>query len=751
MNNGTERTQSWPNSVTGLESNLKRFVSLHQYGESMMTPAVRGWLRSAWVIIFLMALVEAVVWFFVSQYFVAESERWVTVYLAPVFFVGIFVLIWVIDVSFITYERLLGIEDTDPNPSNESTDNTGAESGEFRLSSYFHRGKQVRWWFGVAIRLAIVFISIVITAPFLAQTIRSDEIADKYQAMLDKARKAKEAELVVLLDAEILRLQKQREDLSKKLARLDAERDLVIRDSAAPIEAAWKQIEDNHKEYLAEVAGEGSRKPGQGPKAKAAMKARDDARSHWKELVQRKNEKLTRIEQRSSEPSAKLDRIDREKLEKEDQRAKAQAVFKPMDFTTFAEEYDLEVPADTIGTRVRLLAELRAEDLAAFDPKNEYEKWVFHFSSVEGLSQALLGILFLAMLALKLFEPKAVKLYFNDEIQHQWRRYLDGGFDQEPDFVPSTDSHPYNPFGFTHVYLYFRTSQREKEKALIAKIRLEKMEQERHLQEEISLKTEFERKQTYAKKELSIKSEKLDHELKQEKRDIDNKYRELEKQYRAETAAVREEFKRKHQEEKDRSKMEREKERIEVGKLKEETEDLKRNRELREKSRAKFLEILEERKKMTEERTKGVRARNERKELEAKLRYGKEDLERLRAILKARKSEIEKEKERMADVDATLDEIRRKLEGSRDINEIQEEIKEQEKRRDDFAEARKNKSGQSRRIETIAKLKDEHKRLSKLIQKKEKLTQERKDISEKLEKYKAGIEQVEEDIKWFFS
>nr|VFJ45521.1 MAG: hypothetical protein BECKFM1743C_GA0114222_100265 [Candidatus Kentron sp. FM]VFJ49211.1 MAG: hypothetical protein BECKFM1743A_GA0114220_100685 [Candidatus Kentron sp. FM]VFK10024.1 MAG: hypothetical protein BECKFM1743B_GA0114221_101265 [Candidatus Kentron sp. FM] len=840
MNNWSARIQSRFDSVIGLKSNLKRAMSLHQYGDSMMTPAVRAWLGSVWVIIFLMSLIEAVVWFFVSQYFVAESVRWVGVFLAPLFFFGIFVLIWVIDVSFITAERPLGIKGVDNPPPDEFTDDTGAdhatESGDSRLlgrlSGHFHMGEQVRWWFGIAVRLAIVLISIAITAPFLAQTIRSDEIANKYQAMLDEARRDKEAELVELQDAEIARLRKRREELMREQEHLRAERELLIRDSDAAIEEARKRTDDYYQEYLAEIEGRDGRTPGRGPRAKAAMEGRDEAKAYTEQLVEGKREKLERIELRSRKLTEELDWIDGERLEKENQRAKAQAVFRPMDFSTFAEEYDLEVPADTVGARVRLLAELRAEDLAAFDPKNEYEKWAFHFSSVEGLSQALLGILFLAMLALKLFEPRAVKLYFNEELQHQWRRYQNGGFNREPGFVSSTEPNAYNHFDFAHAYLSFRAAPelfwRQQEKLADEKIKFDEMklngkEREQRYQEEvlksrvesnrklreIVRKTELETARKYTEKEWRIKSEKLDYELDQQKQDIDNKYRELNQQYQAETEEIRKELeskrtinldalKRKNQEEKERFRMEKDKRRIEnehlsrqTEDLKQQTEILKRNQKLREQARAKFLDIMEERRKIMEERRKiqearrkGEEEKNESEKERARHQFEQENRQRQRSIFENRIARYagnrKKIQEQIDSIDTRINEIReafQKTSHKLDDTErrIRKETDEQKRAASDktsswkrYAELMRNspddesllndhfdtfkyhQDRESRLQDSLDKLKADRDQLKRqrddTAREQKELEQKRVPFSQELVECKAEIEQAEEQL-----
>ncbi|VFM98105.1 MAG: hypothetical protein BECKG1743D_GA0114223_102034 [Candidatus Kentron sp. G] len=724
-----------PDNIFGLNFSLKQAITMRQYGNSMLTPGVRVWLGFALVIIFSMSLIEAVVWAFVSQYFVAESIRWLTVVLAPLFFVGIFVIIWVVDVSFITSERPIHVKSAGKSnslPPGEAVDDAGdttAESGNLRLSGHFQIGENLRWWFGVSIRLLIVLISIAITAPFLAQTIRSDEIADKYQAILDKVRKDKEAELVELLDTDITRLRKRREELTKEQDHLRAERDAAIQDSAAAIEDAQKQSEDHYQEYLAEIEGKGLRVAGRGPRARAAMKARDETQAYWRRLVDEQRRKSEQFEKRLSKLTAKLERIDAERLKKENQRIKAQEIFKPLDFATFAKKYDLEVPSDTVGTRVRLLANLRAEDVAAFDPKNKYERLAFHFTSVEGLSQALLGILFLAMLALKAFEPKAVKLYFNEELQYQWNRYLKGRFDQVPGFVRSTESNRYNHFDFAYAYLSFKATPdlfwHQHEKSLSAKMRFDEMarngsDREQRYQEEIVRnrlesdrkrramvrETEVEEEREHIQKEWRLKSEELDYRKEKEKENIDNEYKAREQQYEAETAEKIKEAEEARHINIDalRQKREEEKEalRIENNKRRIDSEGLKRDQELREQTHEKSLQIqnqkletlkehqklMEERRRVQEEQRKGEEIKNDHTRRENDHNFKEKNRKHKNSILKEKLSlytnKREEAQEEISGIDADIKKregILRKISHELDEtrNQIRKETEDQKK------------------------------------------------------------------------
>ena len=67
------------------------------------------------------------------------------------------------------------------------------------------------------------------------------------------------------------------------------------------------------------------------------------------------------------------------------------------------------------------------------------EAGVPHFETVEGFAQAALGILFFALIALKLFEPMAVHAYFSETAQFQYRKYLTGGLSDIPGFAHHDD------------------------------------------------------------------------------------------------------------------------------------------------------------------------------------------------------------------------------------------------------------------------------------------------------------------------
>ncbi len=80
-----------------------------------------------------------------------------------------------------------------------------------------------------------------------------------------------------------------------------------------------------------------------------------------------------------------------------------------------------------------------------------------HTRSVDGLAQAVLLMLFFSLPALKMFEPKAVRLYYSDDLQLKWTDYLRGAFDRVPGFTPgSNPATSMNHIEFASTFLDYR-------------------------------------------------------------------------------------------------------------------------------------------------------------------------------------------------------------------------------------------------------------------------------------------------------
>ncbi|WP_133512534.1 DUF4407 domain-containing protein [Candidatus Thiosymbion oneisti] len=504
-----------------------RYATLRPYGSSMMTPLAALWLAFSFVIILLMSLVEGTVWATVSQYFVPQSIRWLAVILAPLFFVGIFAVIWIVDVSFITSEK--PFRSTRRPVWSSASDVKGLTA----RTSDAPRFETLRWWFGVAVRLAIVFISLLITAPFLTQVIRSDEIRDVYQAEVAAKRAAKEQELVRLQDQAIEAAKSRREQLDKERQALEKEADTIRQDRAPTIKDYEREAAAYQQEFEDERAGVGGRRPGIGSKAREALAAVEAARAQARYLRAERDRALAPITEDLAGKRESLGAIDRQIADLTAKRQKIQAESTALSLPAFAQGYDLDIPADTIGTRVRILETLRQED------RRLAQGALDHFKTIEGLSQALLGILFLSLIALKIFEPRAVRFYLNDTLQQQWRHYRNGYYSDIPGFASETGKQLLDPVSFADAYLntdplsWRRQAQLDhlRQEQEIRKLELE----ERRVKGRADLEHY---KQTLGH-ELEEEKDRRLHKLEQEKHAVENEYREQIRRAKAETDRMR--------------------------------------------------------------------------------------------------------------------------------------------------------------------------------------------------------------------
>ncbi len=137
------------------EEPTRRFFSLKPYGNELLTRSGDFWIFSARLIIVAMALAEAIAWGYVGS---LMSSRYplVTAAIAAGF---IFLLIWIIDTSFMTLDL-----------------RSGRYEEAITGRSHHKRLERLKLFAGVGARVAIVTLSLMITAPFLAQAIFSGDV-----------------------------------------------------------------------------------------------------------------------------------------------------------------------------------------------------------------------------------------------------------------------------------------------------------------------------------------------------------------------------------------------------------------------------------------------------------------------------------------------------------------------------------------------------------------------------------------------
>ena len=399
---------------------LRDYFTLRPYGRSLITPAVSVWLGSAWVVILLMASIEGFVWGAVGASLVPSASRWLAAPVAGFMFLLMFSIIWIVDSSLIMSER----------PSlrlrrQHATDQRGI-------------GPTARWFTGLLVRVGIVAISLYVTAPFIEKLIRADDIAGWHQARVEQYFKDRDATIQAQVSARARQmdagLAARIDSLEQEIVRLsetvrtEQERRTRIEAEYAPeIEVLTRDLAEARARVGDEVLGRDGRPEGYGPEARK-----------WDARVQLLQEQLAGIQ---TERDARLADIQTALAEQQQRLAgrsdaleqvrveQARLIAQVTEAVT-AEQPPPAPPRLTFAARSKALNALR---------NSPDEAGVPHFETVEGFAQAALGILFFALIALKLFEPTAVHAYFSETAQFQYRKYLAGGMADIPGFAHHDD------------------------------------------------------------------------------------------------------------------------------------------------------------------------------------------------------------------------------------------------------------------------------------------------------------------------
>jgi hypothetical protein len=329
---------------------ILRYLSLRPYGDSLLTPAGAFWIFAVRIAILLMASAEAISWSYAAFYLATGGLRLAAGVGA---FLFTFATVCLIDASLMTLDRW-------------------ARRYDHRVTSEPAAHWANRAWDGLSIgtRVALVALSMYITAPFLAQLMFNDDIE---RALADE-RVAKRAEarqgLLAPLEARMAALETQ---LDERRAALDAE-----------------------------VAGiSGSGRYGDGAAARQI---------------------------RSSVVA-----IDTERTVLAEEHGRLALEFDALSDEDMAARYNVALPGDSFQERARALAAIKNDS----------------YRLTERAVQAFLGFLFVALVLLKLFEPRSVKVYFSERLQGLYRQYQGGLFDPHLDPAErSIGSAPMTPLRF---------------------------------------------------------------------------------------------------------------------------------------------------------------------------------------------------------------------------------------------------------------------------------------------------------------
>ena len=394
-------------------------LRLRPYGDSLLSPAAAAWIGSARILILLMASIEGFVWGAVGFSLVPAATAWLGPPVALFLFALMFSVIWIIDASLIMSEK----------PSLQ------AQPSQQGLGSL---GPLLRWLLGLLVRVAIVAISLYVTAPFIEKLIRADDIAAWHQSQVeryfDQRARSLNAQVETRLAqretgyrARIEGLEQQISSINQAIAAERERRDQLSTEYQPELQVLAQDLAEARQRVGDEVLGREGRPEGYGPEARK-WDARADLLTET--LASKRaelNERLAPTEARINQLQQQLDALNPGLAEL---RAERQALFERISREVAAEQPAAAPPKLTFAAQSKGLDALR---------ESPAEQGVPHFETVEGFAQAALGILFFALIALKLFEPPAVQVYYSETLQSLYRNYLNGGLAEIPGFEHHDD------------------------------------------------------------------------------------------------------------------------------------------------------------------------------------------------------------------------------------------------------------------------------------------------------------------------
>lgn len=419
--------------------NLPRlqFLRLRPYGQALATPAVRVWLGFAWVVILLMASIEGIVWGLISASIVPEELTWLRPIAGIFMFILMFSIIWIVDASLVMSERPV---------LRARRWNQTANQGVTAL---------LRWLVGIALRVVIVAVSLYVTAPFLGKLIRSDDIATYHQQQVEQYFAQRDAALQTRIrahaDALAATYQEQVAPLEADIARItqvlaqETARRAQMEAEFAPEIALLRQDLVAVRERVGnEVMGRNGRPEGRGPEARKWE-------ANAKQIASVLADKQAEVDLRLAGVITQIKQLETQLRERTAQltqlRQEQHARLEEAAANLTAQQPPTNPPRLSFAARSKILNALR---------HSPDESGVPHFETVEGFSQAALGVLFFSLLALKLFEPASVSAYFSETLQLQYRKYLVGGLVEIPGFERWDDpDHRLNPIEFVRLWLLY--------------------------------------------------------------------------------------------------------------------------------------------------------------------------------------------------------------------------------------------------------------------------------------------------------
>ena len=318
-------------AVAAPEKKVSLF-SIKPYGDNLCTPGARYWISCIRLVIIVMALSEAIAWAYLGSLFGKGVIGYVA---AGIAFLFVFTIIWIIDVSFVTLDISKAHYDNEILKKKTSTwvDNL--------LISI-----------GLIGRVAIVVVSLSISAPFIAQIVFMQDIDNEMEG--------------------------------RNLARVSVVSDSLIAQKDAEVAALDSLILAKEQELIVETAGQGaSGNYGFGPVTQA---------------MERNIQRLK--DERAQQLAEKDEMID---------------AFAALSIEEFAQRYNVDLVDNGVQARSAILT--------ALSENPEYK-------TAKRAITAFLAFIFAALVLLKLFQPRSVRIYYNEKLQDLYKEYLSGNLNR---------------------------------------------------------------------------------------------------------------------------------------------------------------------------------------------------------------------------------------------------------------------------------------------------------------------------------
>lgn len=328
-------------------------MTLKNYHNNLMTFNSSVYLTIISLVMMAAALMEAFAWGFLASSFVPDNPLigWLTVG------VFVFVLMWTLDRSMAATDLL----------KNEHSIILNGYDTEDDLGFWQKCWVWIQDHFSFVIRLAIVALSLWITAPFLTQVVFRQDIENginaRYASAIDLAKTNREQAHETTLDNQYQKI-------------LALENDI-------------KAINDKLQNEISGKSGTGY---GDGPVAQSIKNQLASTERQLQAAHQEKERIIADFKQENAEFFAAIDRADSEALKK----------------------YGVHQSKESPKLRQEIINELKT------DPA---------FMTTDRAVHVFLFLVGIILIITKMLQPKSVQLYFSSLLQEKFVQYAAGGFD----------------------------------------------------------------------------------------------------------------------------------------------------------------------------------------------------------------------------------------------------------------------------------------------------------------------------------